>query len=191
MPKKDDLLDVQPLRVLASAVVSLNRANTNDFHSMQLMVNDVLIPEYNGYNTQIARKSGQSLHPATHVTYFPLINMNPAEPNTILTTMHLVKSASESAGQENTVFTNDQQLFKITTQMTWWQPDIWENFYPILGGMHMLMSFVGCIANTGLSGMLKLAFGGVDKMLLGKNFPNNTRALRMCVEDLLSWNSQC
>ena len=87
--------------------------------------------------------------------------------------MHLVKSASESAGQGYTVFTNDQQVFKITTQMTWSEPDIWENFYPILGGMHMLMSFVGCIgtlmANTGLSEMLKSAFGGVEKMLLGKN----------------------
>ena len=180
---------MQPLRVLASAVVSLNRANTNDFHFMQLMVNDVLIPEYNGYNTQIARESGQSLEPATHVTYFSLINMNPAEPDTILTTMHLVKSASESAGQNYRVFTNDQQLFQITTQMTWWPPDIWENFYPILGGMHMLMSFVGCIetlmANIGLSEMLKSAFGGVDKMLLGKNFPNNTRALCMCVEEIL------
>jgi hypothetical protein len=73
--------------------------------------------------------------------------------------------------------------------MVWWQPDIWNNFYPVLGGMHMLMSFIGCIgnlmANTGLSEMMKSAFGGVDKMLLGKNFLNNIRAIRMCVEEII------
>ena len=39
--------------------------------------------------------------------------------------------------------------------------------------------------NTGLSNIFKAAFGGVDKILLGKNFPNNIRALRMVVEEIL------
>ena len=41
------------------------------------------------------------------------------------------------------------------------------------------------MANTGLSDQLKSAFGGVEKMLSGKNFPQNTRALRVCVEEIL------
>ena len=41
------------------------------------------------------------------------------------------------------------------------------------------------MANTGPSGQLKSAFGGVEKMLSGKNFPQNTRALRVCVEEIL------
>ena len=55
--------------------------------------------------------------------------------------------------------------------------------------MHTLMSFVGCIgtfmANTGLSDLLKSAFGGVEKMLPGKNFLQVTIALRICVEEIL------
>ena len=52
------------------------------------------------------------------------------------------------------------------------------------------MSFIGCIgnlmANTGLQEILKSAFAGVDKMLTGtKYFPQNTKALRMVVEELL------
>ena len=43
--------------------------------------------------------------------------MNPAESDTILKTMHMVKTATENSGQTYTDFTNDQQLFKITTQM--------------------------------------------------------------------------
>ena len=39
--------------------------------------------------------------------------------------------------------------------------------------------------NTGLSNILKAAFGGVDKMLLGTNFPNNIRDLRTVVEEVL------
>ena len=36
-----------------------------------------------------------------------------------------------------------------------------------------------------LSDLLKSAFGGVEKMLSGKNFPQNTRALRICVKEIL------
>ena len=98
----------------------MNRANNIDFKFLQTIVHDPTVPEYHGYNTKIAREAMQGQEPKTHVTYFPLINMNPAEPHTILTTMQLVRSATENAGQTYTVFTNDQQLFKITTQITWW-----------------------------------------------------------------------
>ena len=52
------------------------------------------------------------------------------------------------------------------------------------------MSFIGAVGtlmgNTGLSEIMQTAFGGVPKMLTGKKFPQNMRALRMVVEELLS-----
>ena len=66
---------------------------------MQLIANDAEVPEYNGYNTKIAREADQKFQSRTYVTYFPLINMNPAEPDTILTTMHMVNTATENSGQ--------------------------------------------------------------------------------------------
>ena len=56
--------------------------------------------------------------------------------------------------------------------------------------MHLLMSFIGCVgnlmSNSGLDEIMKAAFAGVDKVLLGsKYFPQNVRALRMVVEELL------
>ena len=186
MPKSDSKFQVLPLKVLANAQVSLNRAKDIDFHFMQLIANTVEVPEYNGYNTKIAREAGQKLQPRTYVTYFPLININPAEPGTILTTIHMVKTATENYSQTYTICTNDQQLFKITAQMTWWQPNVWENFYPISGGVHLLMSFVGCIGNlmenTGLPNIPKAIFGGVDKMLLGKTFS--------ITSELCAWSSR-
>ena len=55
--------------------------------------------------------------------------------------------------------------------------------------MHLLMSYCGSIAtlmaDTGIVEILSVAFGGVFKMLSGKTFPQNVRALRMLVEELL------
>ena len=39
--------------------------------------------------------------------------------------------------------------------------------------------------DSGLSEILKDAFGGVDKMLSGMKFPQNVRAFRMLIEELL------
>ena len=67
--------------------------------------------------------------------------------------------------------------------------NVWKNFCPVLGGN--ACSNVICWLHRksngkgGLSLILKAAFGGVDKMLLGKNFPNNIRAQRMAVEEIL------
>ena len=103
--------------------------------------------------------------------------------------MKLVKSQSKQSGQKYTVFTNDEELFKIANQFTWYKLDMWKVFFPLLGSMHTLMSFVECIgtlmANTGLSDLLKSAFGGVEKMLSGKNFLQVPIALRICVEEIL------
>lgn len=58
-----------------------------------------------------------------------------------------------------------------------------SNVIPRLGGMHFLMSFIGCIGtlmeNIGQEEVLSDVFGGVAKMLTGKKFPQNVRALRM------------
>ena len=59
-----------------------------------------------------------------HTTYYPLINVNLAEPDTVLFTMDILKSSTKKTFHRHTIFNNDQQLFKVTTQMIWWQPDV-------------------------------------------------------------------
>ena len=55
--------------------------------------------------------------------------------------------------------------------------------------MHLLMSFIGYIgtlmAKSGLEEILNKSFFSVKKMLSGKKFPMNLRALRMLVKELL------
>ena len=173
VPKLETTPSILLFYVLAKAALSHRRANDSNLHFLRFLGNGFEIPEYSSFNTQFAREADVRLHPATHVTYMSLINMNPEEPDIMLTTMKLVKSQSEQARQEHSVFTNDQQLFKIATQIPWHKPDEWKDFFPILGGMHTLMLFVECIrtliASTGLSDMLKSIFGSVEK----HRFPAN------------------
>ena len=82
-----------------------------------------------------------------------------------------------------------QQLYRVIVHVKWAYPKLFETLILRLGGMHMLMSFVGCVgtlmADTGLKEVMESAFGGVTKLLSGKNFPQNVRALRLVVEELL------
>ena len=53
----------------------------------------------------------------------------------------------------------------------------------------MLMSFVGAVGSlmseSGLYEIMNVAFSGIAKMLSGKKFPQNVRAFRLVVEELL------
>ena len=57
-------------------------------------------PEYNRYNAETIRASGQSVKPKTCVTYMPLIDMPPAHHDTIMTAMTQAQTLSLEAGQK-------------------------------------------------------------------------------------------
>ena len=103
--------------------------------------------------------------------------------------MNQIKQITEEAKQTYTVYTNDQQLHKIAVHITWFNGKEFEYFIPRLGGMHMLMSFIGCVGvlmtNTGLEEVMCKAFAGVKKMLTGKKFPQNMRALQLVAEECI------
>ena len=119
-------------------------------------------PEYNGYNTKKAREEGVSMQVKTNASYLPLIDMPPAEYDTILTSMLQVK-------RPFTVFTLDQQLYRYAVENQWALPDVFppSAFLVRLGGMHVLMSFIGTVGNlmteTGLADIMSSAFAGVHK----------------------------
>jgi hypothetical protein len=94
------------------------------------------------------------------------------------------------AGQATALFTTDLQLYRVVLNVQWVYPNLFgDDFISRLGGMHFLMSFIGAIgsimSNSGLEDIMKAAFGGVAKMLTGKKYPQNTRALRLVVEEIL------
>ena len=148
------------------------------------------IPEFSGFNTKITRMQGQGVKPYTKAMYTPLIDMTPSDPTTMKTAMLESKMLTRVSGQAITLFTVDLQLYRVGLHVQWASPELFgEDFILRLGGMHFLMSFVGAVgvlmAGSGLEKIMKAAFGGVPKMLTGKNFPQNTRALRIVVEEVL------
>jgi len=194
MPVNECTRNVLSLKLLAKMVVIKTQASDMDINFLKDVVSQISTPEYGGYNTAIVRCQSKELKPATKVMYTPLIDMIPSDPDTMMTAMVKAQQISHELGQSFTVFTADQQLYRVMINVLWVHPKMFPNFYPRLGGMHTLMSFVGCVgalmSNSGLEDILKAAFGGVPKMLAGKNFPQNVRALRMVTEEVLRQDIQ-
>ncbi|KAJ8317815.1 hypothetical protein KUTeg_004635 [Tegillarca granosa] len=189
MPKDKSIRTVLPLKLLADRAVSMNRAKETDLNFFKDMIEDDRCPEYNGYNTRLSREQGHTVKPGTRAVYLPLIDMAPSNPDTIMTALCQAQMISRSCGQDFTIFTADLQLYRVAVNVTWAYPERFGDVVLRLGGMHTLMSFVGSVgtlmASSGLEKLLESTFGGVAKMLSGKKFPQNVRALRLVAELLL------
>ena len=115
--------------------------------------------------------------------------MPPADPDSMKTAMVKAQYMTSLTGQEWTIFTHDQQLYQVAVHITWVDHGLFPKFILRLGGMHMLMSFVGAVGylmgGSGLEDILKSTFAGVPKLLSGKKFPQNIRALRIVVEEIV------
>ena len=169
--------------------VSKRRSDQNDFAFLQDIIKHDKCPEFNGYNTQLCRDQGHCLRPKTKIVYMPMIDLPPADPSTMLTALVNAQKISLDVGQRYVVFTCDQQLYRIALQVMWDNPGKFDNVLLRLGGMHLLMSFVGCVgslmSDSGIEDILSSTFGAVSKMLSGKKYPQNVRALRLLTEELL------
>ena len=99
------------------------------------------------------------------------------------------KRITAEAGQEYVVYTADQQLYRAVLHLTWDYPDLCDNVFPRLSGMHLLMSYIGCLgsllAQSCLEESLSEPFGGVEKMMTGKKFPKNVCAFRLLLGEFL------
>jgi hypothetical protein len=189
MPKEAAMKTILPLKLLARQVIAKNRASETDMSFLDDVINREECPEFNGYNTAIRRNQGHPPEPKTRVVYQPLIDMKPSDPDTMMTAMVRAQQLTYDTGQTFLVLTCDQQLYRVALEVFWTYPEKFPNLVLRLGGMHALMSFVGSVGTlmneTGLAEVLTPVFGGVAKMLIGKKFPQNVRALRLMTEEVL------
>lgn len=147
------------------------------------------IPEWSGWSTAQARSQGHSPAHKTQIIYHPLIMAKPSDPSTVYTALVKAREITAAAHQAYTVFTADQQLFKVAAHIKWENPEEFGDIILRMGGMHFLMNIIGCIgglaAGSGCEEVLGAAFAGVHKMLSGKKYPQNFRALVLLTEELL------
>ena len=112
----------------------------------------------------MCRDQGHTLKPKTKVVYLPLIHKPPADPDTMMKAMVKAKQVSENVGQEYVIFTADQQLYRVALHVLWENQAMFSNLYLRLGGMHLLMSYVGCVGTlmgeSGIVEVLSVPFDG-------------------------------
>lgn len=101
----------------------------------------------------------------------------------------VIEKFVKSHDQQYPQLVADMQLFKFVMQIKWSNPHRWKTIVVRPGGLHTLMSFVGCIgtlmSGTGLEEILSAAFSGVGSMLNDKAWPKALRGFRMMTTILL------
>ena len=65
--------------------------------------------------------------------YTPLIDLKPSDPTTMMTAMVEARRLTQLTGQEYTVFSSDQQLYKVLVDIRWAYPEKFQNFVPQAG----------------------------------------------------------
>ncbi len=115
--------------------------------------------------------------------------LNASDPNTVLTSLTRGFEVTRDSNQDILVLTCDKQIYNIVVDITFHQPELLTCIVVILGGMHFLVDFVGCVvtlmADSGLKQIMSTTYCSVDKMLQGNKYPQNIRALRLLTEELL------
>ena len=120
------------------------------------------IPEYFGYSTKERTEKGVSQGKKTKRMYTPIIDLTPSDPSRMVTAVVEGERLTNMTGQIKAIFTADEQLYKVLVDIKWAYPDRFRHFIPCLGGMHLLMNFIGCIGSliVGLEEILKKTFAG-------------------------------
>ena len=97
------------------------------------------MPDYNGFNTQKTRDSGQSLKPKSKVVFTLLLDHTASDASTLLTAMAEEARITHEAGQ------SDQQLCRVVLDLSWTYETRFTHFVSRIGGMYWVMSFSGYI----------------------------------------------
>ena len=109
-----------------------------------------------------------NLLPRTYM-FSPLIDVPPSHPDTILTTLAYMQRSLIDMRMKCIHFSIDMQLFAVMKQVCWYQPMQFKNVMVDPGGMHVLQSFVGCIAklmkSSGLEVYVAAAYAGLTGII--------------------------
>ena len=170
--------------MLAPQRILVQRSKFHDFDFLRSVATKPSTPEFGGFNTWM---QGQGLKPCSKLMYTLLIDMTPSDPTTMKSAMLEAKRLTKKAGPATTLFTADLQLYRVGLNVLWAYQELFgEDFILRLEGIRFMMSYVSAVrvlmAGSGLEELMKPAFGGVMKMLTGKNFPQNTRVPRIVLE---------
>jgi len=123
VPSKAAVKSILPLKLLARQAATKNSACKKDMSFLKDVAKKDDTPEFNGYNTALRRKQGQSLEPKTNAVHQPVINMKPSDLDTMMTAMIRAQQLAFNTGQNFLVLPCDQQLYRVALDDAWTYPD--------------------------------------------------------------------
>ena len=153
-PKKVNPLSVSnhiglPFKDVCKLNESVTQAHLDDMKWLLTLFNtdgDEYPLERSGYMTTLSRDHHvTSPKPFTPLAFGPLINAPPSHPDTIVKTLDYCKNYLQSLGMNTIHITLDMQLYMVAIQVKWSDPEKWATLVMHPGGMHCVMSFLGCI----------------------------------------------
>ena len=119
MPEHTSKYNVPSLAFLAQQAAIVNISQEKDFQFLSNIYKEDG-PEYAGFNTRLLRQSGVQVKPKNRTMYNrPLIDKNPSDPSTVLTTLLDSKRIVNDAGQDEVVVTADQQIYRVMVDLSW------------------------------------------------------------------------
>ena len=160
---------------------SLVAAQDKDTQWLNSLIQGEDAIEWNGYNNQLARNQVE-LKPASIYMFGPLIDAPPSHPDTILTTLSYMQRSLADMGMADIHVCMDMQLYAVTKQVCWHQPVQFKDVITHPGGMHIIQSFLSCIAKlmkgSALEVYVAAAYGGLTGIFNGNSWVKAMRAFR-------------
>ncbi len=120
------------------------------------------------------------LKPAITYMFGPVIDAPPSHPDTILTTLSYMQRSLVDMGMAYLHHYVDMQLFAITKQVCWYNPEQFHNVITHPGGMHIIQSFIRCITKlmqcSALEVYVAIAYRGLTGIFKGKSWVKAMRS---------------
>ena len=146
------------------------------------------LPAWSGFNTMVS----QTNVAVAHVRYLPFINAPPSNFSTVYTAILRLICIAKSQAQPHILVTADLAIYSKAQQIIWSKPELQESVTMRLGGMHLIMSFIGSIGKLfGDGGLLDIltssnvyATGTARMLLQGKHFAKGMRGVKIAHEAL-------
>ena len=149
--------------------------NMDFFWDSSFFFRDYTWPNWSGFITQY---SAGNYPEKSNVAFLPIIDLSRSDPSCIFTTLEFVIDQAKSLNVETPVITFDQPLWVKATEITTAKS---MSIVIILGGFHLMMSYMGSVGimmkGSGLEQALMTCYGSntIEDMITGKAV---SRALR-------------
>ena len=144
------------------------------------------LPAWSGFNAILS----QSSISVANVRYLPFISAPPSDFSTVYTALLRLISVAKSLGQTHILVTADLAIYSKAQQIIWSKPELQDSITMRLGGMHLIMTFIGSIGKLyGDGGLLDIltssnvyANGTAQMMLQGKHYAKGIRGVKVAHE---------